>query len=84
MIGKIWKKIKVRRLVRENRVKIDFETEARIHFTVKGSEEHYVIYDKIKNEFSCDCKWFALKKQECSHILACKLYLEKIKMNKEN
>lgn len=73
----VWKKIKARRLVREGRVFKDFENEFRIHFTVKGDKDiHYVIYDKIKNEFSCDCKWFSLKKQECSHILACKIFMK--------
>ncbi|MEM5820786.1 MAG: hypothetical protein QXP34_00485 [Candidatus Aenigmatarchaeota archaeon] len=72
-----WKKIKARKLLREGRVSKDFENELRIHFTVKGYEDiHYVIYDKIKDEFSCDCKWFSLKKEECSHILACKMLLE--------
>jgi hypothetical protein len=84
MIKKIWKKIKARRLLREGKVKIDLETEVRIHLTVKSSEEHYVIYDKLRNEFICDCKWFSLKRQECSHILACKLYLKNLGKIKED
>jgi hypothetical protein len=84
MINKVWKKTKARRLVREGKIKIDFETDMRIHLTVKSKEEHFVIYDKVKNEFSCDCKWFALKKQECSHILACKIYLKNLGKIKED
>ena len=62
------------KLLRENRVRKDFETELRIHFSVKGeTEEHDVIYDKIKKQWSCDCKYFSLHQKECSHILACKL-----------
>ncbi|MEM0481135.1 MAG: SWIM zinc finger family protein [Candidatus Aenigmatarchaeota archaeon] len=78
-IKKAWLKIKARKLVREGKVRIDLENEVRIHFTVFSKEIHYVIFDKIKNEFSCDCKWFSLKGKECSHILAAKMYLESLK-----
>ncbi len=74
-----WKKIKARRILREGKIKIDFETETKIYFKVFSKEEHSVIYDKIKKSFNCDCKWFSLKARECSHILAAKMYLEKIK-----
>jgi len=81
-IRPIWKKIKARRLLREGRVSKDFENELRIHFTVRSDREtHYVIYDKVKDKFICDCKWFSLKGIECSHILACKMLLEKEKEN---
>ncbi|MEM0243423.1 MAG: hypothetical protein QXS69_04105 [Candidatus Aenigmatarchaeota archaeon] len=76
-IRTIWIKVKARKLLRENRVKKDFENDFRIHFSVKGDKDvHYVIYDKNKNEFSCDCKWFSIKKRECSHILACKMLMQ--------
>ena len=83
-IKKLWKKIKARRLVREGKVKIDFENEARIHFSVIGNETHYVIYDKIKDSYTCDCKWFSLKGKECSHILAAKMYLELKRQSAKN
>lgn len=64
------------KLLREKRVKKDLETELRIHFSVKGeTEEHGVIYDKIKKNWSCDCKYFSLHRRVCSHILASKLLL---------
>ena len=68
------------KLLRENRVKKELETELRIHFFVKGeTEDHDVIFDKVKKSWSCDCRYFSLHQKECSHILACKLFLEKIK-----
>jgi len=69
-------KEKGERLFKEGRVKKDFETEKRIHFTVISSEKHFVIFDKIKNKWECDCKYFTLREKECSHIYACKLYLK--------
>ncbi len=66
-------------LFRQKRVGIDFETEKRIHFKVKGQTEEYsVIFDKERKEFTCDCKFFSLKQKFCSHILACKMLLEKL------
>jgi len=68
------------KLLRENRVKKELETELRIHFFVKGeTEDHDVIFDKVKKSWSCDCKYFSLHQKECSHILSCKLFLEKFK-----
>ena len=66
-------------LFKSGRVKKDFETEKRIYFTVKGeTETHSVIFDKIQKKFFCDCKWFSLKENECSHIYAAKLFLKKL------
>lgn len=64
-------------LFKEGKVKKDFETDKRIYFTVTSSEIHSVIFDKTKNTWECDCKYFALKGKECSHIYACKLYLSR-------
>jgi hypothetical protein len=67
-------KKKAQSLFEEGKVKVEFETDKRIHFKVFGrTEEHSVIFDKEKNEWSCDCKYSTLKQKECSHILACKL-----------
>ena len=63
-------------LFREGRVKKDLETDKRTFFTVTSSEKHSVIFDKRKNKWECDCKYFTLKQKECSHIYACKLYLQ--------
>lgn len=79
-------KIKAKKLLKEGKVKEEFETDKRIHFKVQGeTEEHSVIFDKEKNEFSCDCTYFTLKKKYCSHIEAVKLLLKKKKKeNSEN
>ena len=63
-------------LFKTGKVKKEVETDKRIHFKVQGETEvHSVIFDKEKNEFSCDCKYSTLKGKECSHILAAKLIL---------
>lgn len=70
-------------LFKSGRVKLDFETEKRIYFTVKGeTETHSVIFDKTTKKFSCDCKWFSLKENECSHIFAVKLFLKQLERTK--
>jgi len=62
------------KLFKEGKVKKEIETEKRIHFKVIGyTEEHDVIFDKQKNKFECDCKYFTLSRKKCSHILASKL-----------
>ena len=68
------------KLLRENRVKKELETELRIHFLVKGeTEDHDVIFDKVKKSWNCDCTFFSLHRKMCSHILASKLLLESLK-----
>jgi len=67
---------KARKIFRGGRVRLDFESEKRIYFTVYSREVHSVIFDKEKNEFKCDCKYFSVKQKECSHIKACKLLLK--------
>ncbi len=66
-------------LFKQKKARVELETEKRIHLKVKGeTEEHAVIFDKEKNEFSCDCQFFALKQKTCSHIIACKILLIKL------
>jgi predicted nucleic acid-binding OB-fold protein len=74
---------KARKLFIEGRVRLDFESEKRIYFTVYSREVHSVIYDKEKNEFKCDCKYFSVKQRECSHIKACKLLLKDLEKKKQ-
>ena len=65
-------------LLKEGRVKKDLETERRIYFKVLGeSDSHIVIFDKERNKFSCDCKFFSLKQKKCSHIIAAEAFLER-------
>jgi hypothetical protein len=67
-------------IFKEGKVKKDIETDKRIHFLVKSKEkDHFVIFDKIKNEFSCDCEFFSLHLRPCSHILASQMCLKEQK-----
>jgi len=70
-------------LFKQGKVKKDLETDKRIHFIIENEEKnHYVIFDKIKNRFSCDCEFFSLHQEACSHIIACQFFLkEKLKIN---
>ena len=74
---------KARKLFREGRVRLDFESEKRIYFTVYSRDVHSVIYDKEKNDFKCDCKYFSVKQKECSHIKACKLLIKDLEKKKQ-
>jgi hypothetical protein len=67
-------------LFKQGKVKKDIETDKRIHFLVKSKEkDHFVIFDKIKNEFSCDCQFYSLYLKPCSHILASQMCLKEQK-----
>lgn len=58
-------------LFKSGRVKKEVETDKRIHFKVQGETElHSVIFDKEKNRWECDCRYFALNRKKCSHIVA--------------
>ena len=62
------------RMFKEGRVLKDMDVERRAYFVVKGeTETHSVIFDKTRDEWSCDCKFHSMKGRECSHIYACKL-----------
>ena len=72
---------KQERIARLELVKKELETGKRIHFTVKsGLKNHSVIFDKVKNEWICDCNYWSLKFSPCSHIHASELF----KTNKKN
>ena len=65
---------KAEKLVKEGKVLKEMNTDKRTHYKVIGdTEEHSVIFDKSKNNWSCDCKYSALQDRECSHIIACKI-----------
>lgn len=70
-------RVKGFRLFESGKVKKEIETNKRIYFKVLGeTEEHSVIFNKQKNEFVCDCRYFIFKEKECSHIYACKLAMK--------
>lgn len=65
-------------LFRQDKVKKELETDKRIHFLVEVDlKKHSVIYDKIKDNWTCDCQFYSLKFKDCSHIIACRLFLER-------
>ncbi|MDI6798907.1 MAG: hypothetical protein QMD12_02850 [Candidatus Aenigmarchaeota archaeon] len=68
-------------LFREGKVKKELETDKRVHFKVFGETDTYsVIFDKERNEFSCDCRFSTLKQKICSHVIASEILLkEKLK-----
>lgn len=67
-------KEKAETLLKNNKVKKELETGKRIYFKVFGeTETHSVIFDKEKNKWKCDCRFFALRQKECSHVLASKV-----------
>lgn len=61
----------------EGRVKKVLITPKRVHFSVTGdTEEHSVIFDREKNIWMCDCKYYALRGKACSHTTAAQLMLK--------
>jgi len=70
-------------LYKQGKVKKDLETDKRVHFIVNSNEkDHFVIFDKLKKEYSCDCEFFSLHVKHCSHIIASKIYREGMIKNK--
>ena len=64
-------------LFKQGKVKKDLETDKRVHFVVKSKDrDHFVIFNKKNNEFSCDCEFYSLHLKTCSHIIASQLYLK--------
>ena len=69
---------KAEKLVQEKKIRKEVETDKRAHFVVQGTlEEHSVIFDKMKNEWSCDCSYNTLKRKICSHIVAAQTVMAK-------
>lgn len=61
-------------------VKKDYSTPIHKCFIVLSDEnEHYVMFKKEKDSWSCDCKWFSNQGvntgKYCSHILAVHIFL---------
>jgi len=70
---------KAKRLVEEDKIKVEKVTSEAIIFKVQGdSGLHTVIFDRLTEKWNCDCDWFQLRKVEGSHILACKLWADKL------
>lgn len=76
------KKEKAEELVKDGKVVLDMKKKNKIYFTVKSNEEHSVFFDKKTITWNCDCRYFALKDKQCSHILAAKTFWESKIQNK--
>jgi len=51
------------------------ETAGTAYYCVPGTEEeHSVTFNKRKNSWGCDCKYYTMKACYCSHILAAQKY----------
>jgi len=61
----------------------DLETDKRVHFVVNSKDrDHFVIFDKKKKKFSCDCEYFSLHLKPCSHIVASEFLMKEKDKNK--
>ena len=69
-----WKtKMKGYWLNKQGKVKKDLENDRRTFFTIETKNgDKSIIFDKVKNKWSCDCQFFSLKLSDCSHIKAAK------------
>ena len=66
---------KVARLLKEERIALETETDRFKYFLCRGYKDTYeIIYNKVTETYSCTCK--NVKDKECSHILACQKYKE--------
>ena len=64
-------------LFKKKMVRIELETDKRIHFFVEGeTDTHSVIFDKERKKWECDCEFSTLKHKPCSHIVASYLFLK--------
>lgn len=66
--GRIKKAVKL-----EPEIIKEVETEGTVYFRAPGiGETHEVRFNKRNNIWSCDCKYFSMKGNYCSHIIAAK------------
>lgn len=64
---------KAGKLFEEGRVKVDFESDKAVYFTVKGSRDSYSVIIKKDGKRSCTCAFASIhagKDVLCSHICA--------------
>ncbi len=64
-------------------VKLDYETPKVMAFTVGERWKYSVIYNKLKEIFTCTCKWYTLKATPCAHIIAVNLWLKEKEYKKQ-
>jgi molybdopterin-guanine dinucleotide biosynthesis protein A len=73
------KKVYDKRLKKANKlcksIVVENETANTTYYKVPGTEEdHSVTFNKRKNTWVCDCKYYTMKACYCSHILAVQKY----------
>jgi hypothetical protein len=74
-------RMKAIRLLKEGKVKAELITDRNIHFRVEGDTGTYTVkFNRVENEWSCDCKRWVMKGLQCSHILASELLLSKLNL----
>ena len=70
---------KAYRLYNTGKVILKSITPNAIYFDVLDGKVRDVYYVKNRDHWSCDpCKYYSLTTKDCSHILACKLYLKRM------
>lgn len=47
-----------------------------LYFTVFSNSDHEVIFRITNNRWMCDCEYYTRKNLDCSHVLACKYWLQ--------
>ena len=74
------KEQKAERLLKNNAVKLCLITERGFYMESFGDSDNYMThYDRVRNLWYCSCRAKSIKpKNDCSHILAAKLYLERM------
>lgn len=73
---------KARRIIDEEKIKLDFRSEDRHQFVVKGDSEEYTVgVDIDTGESFCPCDF---KGENCSHQIAAHLFLAGIGVEKES
>ena len=71
--------VKAKRLFEQGRVKFKGRMGSSLYFEVLSNETHQVIFRPLMKKWLCDCKYASLYDKDCSHVLACKYWLEKHK-----
>lgn len=67
---------KAKELARSGKVVSEGLIGSSIYFTVKSSKDRHVIFRVPGQTWICDCEYYVLKGKECSHIIACKMFLK--------
>lgn len=68
---------KAKKILDNNNVTIEATTGNAVYFDVKVKDKVYNVFYLIRlNKWNCNCRWFSLKVKNCSHIIACKSFIQ--------